>query len=140
MRRNGHAVIIATVATIHVYWGALLGVSSGALLATPIAGLYDRIHDQRVLGLLLIVAGIAAIAALTRSPSPATLALMFPQQLALLASCYSCLTAATSGVYADGTRVPGGWVHISVDQAPLFAWVVAHGVAYGAYHWPRLHE
>lgn len=134
MRRAGIPTILL-VAMLHIYWGLTLLYSQAALGATPLAGLYQRIPSQRLLALSLVTAGCAAIVAMGMRAGLLTMALLAPQQAALIASLWASLATAISGVYSDGTSVAGGWAHTSVDQAPMIAWAFAHAWAYIALHW-----
>lgn len=133
MRRAGiHTIVL--VAGMHLYWGGALLYSPHALGATPLAGLYEHIPSQKFLGMLLLAAGSGALIAAGIPSGFATLALLAPQQSALIMSLWASIGASVSGIYADGTAVAGGWVHVSVDQAPMIALVLCHAWAYVALH------
>lgn len=129
MRRGD--VVVLSAAVLHAYWGLILLIyASAALGATPVAGLYERVPSARALGALLIAASsTAAIAVVVRSGTMG-LVLLLPQQMALLISLWSSVAASVAGMYADATVVPGGWKHVSVDQAPMIVWVLAHAYVY----------
>lgn len=127
-------------AAIHAYWGVLLLFGSEVLKATAVAGLYLRVPHQGLLACLLCLAAAMAAQALVFRPGLLSLAFLAPQQVALFDSAWSIIAACIHGRYADGTVVPGGWQHISGDQAPMLVWAVGHVVGVILLHRPGPRE
>ena len=104
----------------HLVWGVALVLSEPAAMATATSELHKAIDQHVVEGVLVFVAGVAALASMfRRSIDVLGFYLLLPQQFLLFISGYSSARAVWLQQYGDGVTRP--FAFILVDQ---WAWIL----------------
>jgi hypothetical protein len=127
--RPFHIWIVYYAILLHLTWGVILLFAFSASQALAVQYLYRVVPDNRALGLLLILASIAAIIALFTRHVRVFLALIIPQQFFLFVSAggsiYYLLHKFTTSDLSEVLRQMGIHGHTLVVLVSLFGPIIS---------------
>jgi hypothetical protein len=128
MPRRRYPLIVLYAVILHYVWAASLLANPGAGAATSLSGLAWLFGPKPLAIILFAVATMSlvfvAFASVRGIPS---VLFALPQQVVLLLSAWTSLTAMWRGEFADGVSRPVAF--IVADQAPAVIAAALHAVA-----------
>ena len=121
------SLVIWYAILLHLAWGATVLVDGRATMMTALAELRTLSPSTAALGISLLLIGGAALLSALYPTRRWALALVLPQQFALMMSAFGAVRAVAQRAFPDGVERP--WAFILADQLPAILTAVLHTAA-----------